>query len=436
MVLSTQSLLIALGIGSLATTASTSVMAGGINWILKDGIGQLGGVLFASKLSSVRELDVNPKMWRMASALALDGATLLECIAPMYPGWFLVLASVANLGKNVSFLTASASRATIHQALCRSNDSIRRTEEDNHKKENDAEVKEGERVSESNSLANNLGDVTAKAGSQGIAASLLGTGLGIAISPLFDIGGTTCEYIYVIGTCLSLAAVHQVSTYQSLKVVPLAILNRHRLHLSLRAWFQQFGKGTDQDAALTLEGIAKEESFLPMQRPDDSHTWLDTGCSVANLSPEGASEFQRLVQVCLGGREHYVLNCNARVSTLDGDGYNGSIKVQEITLQSVQLVFMENAKDVDILRGLFHAYTIHALSTGSIPMSSISAIEGDELSTSELLVAASHAFVEEQCNMFISGLQKHGWTIGNDCIVIDDASSLRLRIETLKEFIR
>jgi hypothetical protein len=430
MVLSTQSLLIALGIGSSTNAASTSVMAGAINWILKDGIGQLGGVLFASKLSSVRELDVNPKLWRMTSALALDGATLLECIAPLYPGSFLVLASVANLGKNVSFLTASASRATMHQALCRSNagaGTSRTVEEEDGKK---MEV-----ASSSSSLANNLGDVTAKAGSQGIAASLLGTGFGIAISPLLDIGSASCEYSYVIGTCLGLGVIHQVATYQSLKVVPLTSLNRHRLHLLLRAWFQDFGKEMQQEGALTPEVVAQQECFLPLRRPDDSHTWLDIGCTVADLAPEGAAEFQTLVQDCLGGNENYVLNCNAILATklLDDGTSNSFMQIQDIQLRSVQLVFMDNAKDVDILRGLFHAYTIQAMNNGSIPFSSLPAIQDEELlSPGQSLVAVSHAFVEEHSDMFVSTLKKYGWTIGDDCIVIDSASCRRLRIETLE----
>ena len=46
MVLSTQALLIAVGVG----TESAAPMAAALNWFMKDGLGQLGGVIFASRL--------------------------------------------------------------------------------------------------------------------------------------------------------------------------------------------------------------------------------------------------------------------------------------------------------------------------------------------------------------------------------------------------
>ena len=145
MVLSTQALLVAVGVG----TQSAAPMAAALNWVMKDGVGQLGGVIFASQLgkggmdveywkgkfgkwanigSWVKKrrgsfqrgtADTNPKRWRMVAALALDMSTLLEICTPwMGPEWFLPCASIANVGKNVGFLAASASRAAIHQSLC------------------------------------------------------------------------------------------------------------------------------------------------------------------------------------------------------------------------------------------------------------------------------------------------------------------------------
>jgi len=109
MVLSTQALLIAVGVG----THSAAPLAGALNWVMKDGIGQLGGVIFASQLGKggidfehLRgkfgwlyspnnkakkqrgnfqrgTADSNPKRWRMVAALALDLSTLLEICTPM-----------------------------------------------------------------------------------------------------------------------------------------------------------------------------------------------------------------------------------------------------------------------------------------------------------------------------------------------------------------
>lgn len=56
-VLSMQSLFHAVGIGSNTTLP----LAAAVNWILKDGLGQLGGVLFASYVNS--RFDADPKRW-------------------------------------------------------------------------------------------------------------------------------------------------------------------------------------------------------------------------------------------------------------------------------------------------------------------------------------------------------------------------------------
>lgn len=60
MVLSTQTLLLAVGvIGSNAQKAG--IMAGALNWVMKDFAGQLGGVLFASQMGKTRAFDADPK---------------------------------------------------------------------------------------------------------------------------------------------------------------------------------------------------------------------------------------------------------------------------------------------------------------------------------------------------------------------------------------
>ena len=90
----------------------------------------------------------------MVAATALDGATLLEILSPLcHSSFVLPIASIANIGKNIGFLTASASRASLHQSLA---------------------------------VTGNLGDVTVKAGSQSMAASLVGTSLGIGLSSLLS----------------------------------------------------------------------------------------------------------------------------------------------------------------------------------------------------------------------------------------------------------
>jgi hypothetical protein len=138
-VLSMQALLYAIGLG-----AGSIPLAATLNWILKDGMGQLGGVLFASFVNN--RFDSDPKRWRFLASVSLEVSNAIELLTPLVPSLFLPLASIANVGKNISFLAASASRAAIHKTFA---------------------------------ISENLADITAKTGSQNILSSMLGTSLGI-----------------------------------------------------------------------------------------------------------------------------------------------------------------------------------------------------------------------------------------------------------------
>eukprot|EP01138_Halocafeteria_seosinensis_P010205 gb/GECG01010422.1/.p1 GENE.gb/GECG01010422.1/~~gb/GECG01010422.1/.p1 ORF type:complete len:251 (+),score=28.15 gb/GECG01010422.1/:1-753(+) len=107
-VLSMQAMFHSVGMG-----AGSLPVAAVVNWVLKDGIGQLGGVIFASSINT--NFDTDPKRWRFVSALVMDGSCLLEACTCLNPALFLPIASIANIGKNVGWLSASATKAGIHQ---------------------------------------------------------------------------------------------------------------------------------------------------------------------------------------------------------------------------------------------------------------------------------------------------------------------------------
>jgi hypothetical protein len=60
---------------------------------------QFGGVLFASFVNN--KFDSSPKQWRMLSACALECSSFIEMCTLLCPQYFLLLASVANIGKVV-----------------------------------------------------------------------------------------------------------------------------------------------------------------------------------------------------------------------------------------------------------------------------------------------------------------------------------------------
>lgn len=445
MVLSTQALLIAVGVG----TQSAAPMAAALNWVMKDGVGQLGGVIFASQLgkggmdfdywrgkfgrkSRLRgnfqrgTADSNPKRWRMVAALALDLSTLLEICTPMVgPEWFLPCASIANIGKNVGFLAASASRAAIHQSLSLGGSSPQLERSEPETCTNAA--------SPMTSVSSNLGDVTAKSGSQSIVASLLGTVIGIFLSQTFcaDYGTAGILVGFVV-----LSAVHQTCTYKAVKVVPLRSLDRHRLHIVLTSYISEkaYHLGSNWDGTpiktLTPAQVAEKESFLPMMPPDDSVQWLTVGDSLLNICPSGVTELESLLlarkpagddrstnsDFTFDSIEHekYILKMNPP-SEANGDG-------------TVQITYLEGATDFDILRGMFHSYVAHAFMSNIRPHPDGS---NNECMGAQILTA-THAIMTCQMPRFVECLQEVGWHVGTGFVTVECGSSRRLMIKELE----
>lgn len=141
----------------------------------------------------------DPKRWRLLSTVAMDTASLLEILTPLFPGYFLPIASIANVGKNISFLSASASRAAIHRSFA---------------------------------IHENLADVTAKTGSQTVLCGTVGSFLGISLAA--SIGS---DYAYTVAAFLCCSTVNITATYFSLREVRLKPVSLDRLDLLMDGYF-------------------------------------------------------------------------------------------------------------------------------------------------------------------------------------------------------
>lgn len=166
-VLSTQSLLFGLG---LASGGHGMALSATLNWILKDGLGQLGGVAVVAYLGG--RFDMEAKRYRFLGALLLKLSCLIELLVPLLPGCFVLTAAVANVLKNVSWMATSATRAQIHRHLARQD---------------------------------NLGDLTGRTASQNTLASLLGTGVGVSLSALL-LSAPDLSTAQTVSRCLFLFA--------------------------------------------------------------------------------------------------------------------------------------------------------------------------------------------------------------------------------------
>jgi hypothetical protein len=368
MVLSTQTLLLAVGIVG-QSVAQASIMAGAFNWVMKDFVGQLGGVLFASQMGKTRAFDSDPKRWRMVAAMALDGATLLEILSPLFPASLVLpVASVANIGKNIGFLTASASRAALHQSVA---------------------------------ISGNLGDVTAKAGSQSIMASLIGTSLGIGLSSL--LGHDTYNFAFGF---LGLTIIHQGCNYLSLQYVPLAHFNRQRLLLVLEAYLSSSDDNEGGVVPSPAE-VAGLERFFPLvpNVESSSKDWLRIGASLVEVCPD-ARQLERLLVLSSG--ESYLIRVHD-----EKDKY----------CHRIDLVYLEGGTGDDVIRGMYHACLLRQ----GLTSSSVTSMVAD----SDDLVRGTHDQVQKNFPHLLEQLHRVGWKTDSDVTTVESSTAFRLLVKRL-----
>ncbi|KCV70424.1 hypothetical protein, variant [Fonticula alba] len=208
-------------------------LAATLNWILKDGLGQLGGVIYAAV--SARSFDSEPKRQRFASGgVWLPAATLLECTAPLAApvGLFVPLAALAGAMKNVSWIATSAARAQLHRTMT----ATRRTALPG------SHTSGGEGTADG--VAQNLGDVTAKAGAQTTSAATIGTGVGVGAGAIVQWLASSFETTFALSTgqavsaatlavCAPLLVLSTYALFRSNACVVLDNLDEQRFRLAI-----------------------------------------------------------------------------------------------------------------------------------------------------------------------------------------------------------
>lgn len=186
-VFTTQTLLNSVGVSRNRATPG----AVAINWILKDGAGRIGKMLFARQ---GKKFDYELKQLRFAGDLLMELGAGVELATAAVPHLFLPLACAANVAKNVAAVTSTSTRTPIYKAFAK-----------------------GE----------NIGDVTAKGECVGNVADLLGTGLSIMISK---------RNPSLVATFALLSCGYVLSSYQEVKSVVLHTLNRARFTVAVESF--------------------------------------------------------------------------------------------------------------------------------------------------------------------------------------------------------
>jgi hypothetical protein len=141
-VLATQAALFAAGL-----SAGAIPMAVAVQWVLKDGVGHAGAIVFAASVNT--RFDADAKRYRFHSTVALTVADLIAVTMPLAPQHFFAMASLASTVSSIANLAQVSARA---------------------------------RIMSSFALDANLADCVRAGQTQGKLMSLLGTGLGAGLS--------------------------------------------------------------------------------------------------------------------------------------------------------------------------------------------------------------------------------------------------------------
>lgn len=158
-VISTQQLLRAVGLSSSRELGKSA----SLSWVLKDGIGRLGAIIFGSFIGN--RFDADPKRWRLWGDIMYALGIGTEIISPIFPRYFLLIASVANMVKATSYMLRLPTTAAIRRSFAK---------------------------------RENFGDISAKSNSQEVLSNLIGTFLGIGLSIVFSYSWWQLSIAYII----------------------------------------------------------------------------------------------------------------------------------------------------------------------------------------------------------------------------------------------
>ena len=225
-VLATHALLRAVGIGGGAAVG----MSATLNWVLKDGLGRVGCIAFAAVIGN--RFDEDPKSFFLVGDVVYELGIGIEILTPLCPQYFLAVASLANALKSVSYMMRLPPRAAILKSFAR---------------------------------ANNVGDVSAKANSQEVAASLLGTMMGIVIASFTGDNMRVGLLWYVLSVLLC-----GLATYRSLMQLELPTLNWQRTYLLARGYVASGGARVGDPGAINREEVVPQlfaKHRLPSMKP-------------------------------------------------------------------------------------------------------------------------------------------------------------------------
>ncbi|XP_034567244.1 RUS1 family protein C16orf58 homolog [Notolabrus celidotus] len=263
--LATQASLKGVGVGNQEAT----VAAATVTWLLRDGTGMLGRILFAWQKGT--KLDSEAKKWRLFADVLNDIAMFMEILAPYFPAFFILIVCTAGIFKSIVGVAGGATRAalTVHQAR-----------------------------------RDNMADISAKDGSQETLVNLAGLLISLILIPLVTDNPVLTLSLFFLFTIL-----HLFANYKAVRSVVMETFNEARLTIVLQQYlrdsrvlspqeanqrepvFIEFSKSVPIKLGVRLQEVLQSKDELDLALKHNGMPYLlgvKHGCVCICLGPEAA----------------------------------------------------------------------------------------------------------------------------------------------------
>ncbi|KAL6499215.1 Protein root UVB sensitive 4 [Orobanche hederae] len=298
-VLATQAMFRAIGIGYSRSLPP----AAALNWVLKDGLGRISRCIYTATLASA--FDTNLKRVRFTTSILFSLSIGVELLTPVFPKYFLLLATIANTAKQISLACYLATGSAVHRSFA---------------------------------IADNLGELSAKAQIQTVCFDNVGLLLAATFNILCRNNQSLLAALpFVIYPIFS--AIDLLGIYQGMKHVHLQTLTKDRLESIIKIWIQLRYIPSPAEVS-KKEGIdflwSKDSELLPIR----------IGC----LNPK---------------RKMPTLSLMTLKSLKDEDSYFICVEIlnsgSRIRNQGILLCLREGAGTSDVVMGLLQGLVISAM---------------------------------------------------------------------------
>lgn len=369
--ITTQAVMKGFGVGDSAASA----LGATVTWVLRDGVGMVGRIAFAWWKGSA--LDADCKKWRLCADFLNDIAMFLELALLPYVSTMYVLC-VTSAMKAIVGVAGGATRASITQH---------------------------------HAIRNNMGDVSAKDGSQETCVNLIGSFVGVLILSFIDSRYLTLLFMITL-------MVHLYANYRAVKTLNFVTFNTERLALYLKSY------------------IACGKTELPKNINANESVIVGTGYSVKELCG---------YRILFGSSIKSLVNSkkiNSQELKLLSHMYKKRdyIIISSTSVDTMYVVFSSAPSTLTVLQAYYHA-VLHGIATSYLSGAKLSILNVEDDETAPLsrlkntmskkdesqkalripveAVMVSDELIDKEFQHFLTDVSGIGWNTEKHLIHID-----------------